>query len=126
MLVIRRLVRQRPDAVLQVEPGEPEPADDLDDLGGHGLGRADEVGAVRPRSGLVLLERERRPAALAADLGVHRLVVRPGLVDGLPIGAGDVAVRVHADRRCLRVAELLERAVVEIDVGREAHAARRR
>ena len=56
-------------------------AEDLvleEDLLDHLLWTADEVGAAQGACRLELLPAHRRPAALASDLGHHRVELRPG------------------------------------------------
>ena len=69
-----------------------------------------------------LRARHGRPAALAADAGDHRLVVRPELVPRLLVGRRNVAWRVHRDGQ-LGLAELLQRLAVEIHERAKAHRA---
>src|SRR5690606_25938336 len=68
-------VRLGPVGVLQVEAGEPERAHRRGDLGGHGLGGADEEGAVLDL-GLELVAGHRSPPALGTDPVAVGLEVR--------------------------------------------------
>ena len=74
--------------------------------------------AVGTGLALELRARRRRPSAFAADAVDHHLVVRPELVLRLVVGRRDVPRRMHRDRQH-RLAELLERVVIEIDVRAE-------
>src|SRR3546814_4452150 len=65
------LVGERAGAVLEVEPIGAERARGAGDLGGDGLGRAHEQGALGTGGQLVLLAGERTPAALAARSEEH-------------------------------------------------------
>ena len=85
------------------------------DLSRDRLRRADVERAVRAGLALEVIAADRRPAALAADARHHRHVVRPHVFLRLLVGRGDVAGRVHRDR-LQRLAELLERLAIELDV----------
>ena len=112
------LVRDPPERVQQVEPAQRSVRIDGRDPAGDGLGRADVHRAVVDL-GQELLVGRRPPAALLRRPLELLLVVRPLDLDGLLVGLGDEPERVQPDRQ-LRLAELLERALVELDVRREA------
>jgi len=63
-----------------------------EDLLGHLLGAANEVGATEGRGRVVVGARHRRPAALAPDLVHHGRGKREGLVERPLRGLRDIAV----------------------------------
>ena len=111
-------------AVFHVEARDAESLHGRGDLARDRLRRADVERAVIGFA-VELRASHRRPAALGADPVAHALVVGPQLLARLLVGVRDIAGRVHADG-LHGLAELLEGAVVEIDIGPEPLADRRR
>jgi hypothetical protein len=66
-------VRHRADGHLQHEPREAEEVSHRDDLGGHLVDASHEQRAARRAQRLEVGARGRRPAALAADMGLGRV-----------------------------------------------------
>ncbi len=112
-------MRQRAVRVLEVEPDRADRAHGGRDLPGDGLGRTGVQRAGRSRFVLEVLAAHGPPPALAADAIDEHLVVRPERVERLGVGVGDVTRRVDRNRLG-GVAELLERASVEVGERSEA------
>src|SRR5882757_7410635 len=110
-------MRQRAGRIFQLKAGDAERLRGGRDLSRHRLRRTD---IERAAIGLLheLVAAHRRPAALLADAIAHGLVIGPELLARLRIAVGDIARRMHADRLD-RALELLEGALVEVDIGRE-------
>ena len=109
---------ERARAVLEIEAGGAECAHCCSDLARDGLGRAH---IERPHRDLLIAlgPTGRAPPPFGTNPVPHDLVGRPKLGLRLRIGFRDMPRRVDADRKRL-MPELLECAVVELDVRREA------
>src|SRR5580704_16293924 len=112
------VVRERAGAVFKVEAHDAERLGGRGDLAGDRLRRAEMERAALDLA-IEFGAPDRRPAALGADAVVHALVGRPVFLTRLFVGRGDKSRRVHRDL-LRRPAELLEGAMVEIDIGPEA------
>jgi len=93
----------------------------LEELGGYGLGVADEERAGGAAESFELAASDGRPAALLADLGEGVGVAGEEVVCGLFVGVGDVAEGVDADFEFLGgVTGAFAGFAVEVDEGTEA------
>src|SRR5436190_16485768 len=112
-------MRQRTDRELDQEPLVPEDLVLEEDLVDDLLRAADDVRAAQIASGLEVLARKRRPAALSPDSVHHLRERRERLVRRLLGGLRDEAVRVDAERQ--RLVTCLDRSPpVELGERREA------
>ena len=108
-------VRQCAGAIFEIEARHPERLRGRSDLARDSVGRAD-VERTALDFLLELRLGNRRPAAFAADLVVHRLVAAKILHTCAFVGLRHMPGRMH--RNLFRgPAELREGAMVEIDVG---------